>query len=69
MILTEEKRRNKLLECKTGKDFHSLYEFVFGEEVPEMNIRNPNEELDIIISAIYDNKKIEGVILPKDYVI
>jgi|TARA_R100000655_G_scaffold48516_1_gene85951 hypothetical protein len=69
MILTEEQRRTKLLECETGKDFHSLYELVFGEEVPETETRNPNEELDMIISAIYDNKKIDGVILPKDYLI
>ncbi len=66
MILTEEQRRTKLLECETGKDFHSLYELVFGEEVPETETRNPNEELDMIISAIYDNKKIDGVILLKD---
>tara|TARA_R100001443_G_scaffold55449_1_gene66654 strand:- start:164 stop:322 length:159 start_codon:yes stop_codon:yes gene_type:complete len=52
MILTEEQRRTKLLECETGKDFHSLYELVFGEEVPETETRNPNEELDMIISAI-----------------
>jgi len=69
MSLTEEQRRTKLLECETGKDFHSLYELVFGEEVPETETRNPNEELDMIISAIYDNKKIDGVILPKDYLI
>jgi|TARA_R100000750_G_scaffold13271_1_gene8506 hypothetical protein len=66
MSLTEEQRRTKLLECETGKDFHSLYELVFGEEVPETETRNPNEELDMIISAIYDNKKIDGVILLKD---
>jgi|TARA_Y100000310_G_scaffold112217_1_gene110718 hypothetical protein len=66
MSLTEEQRRTKLLECETGKDFHSLYELVFGEEVPETETRNPNEELGMIISAIYDNKKIDGVILLKD---
>ena len=66
MSLTEEQRRTKLLECETGKDFHSLYELIFGEEVPETETRNPNEELDMIISAIYDNKKIDGVILLKD---
>ena len=66
MSLTEEQRRTKLLECETGKDFHSLYELVFGEEVPETETRNPNEELDMIIHSIYDNKKIDGVILLKE---
>ena len=67
MTLTTEERREKLLECETGKDFHSLYELVFGEIVPETQTRDPNEELEIIIFAIYDNKKIEGVTLPNDY--
>jgi hypothetical protein len=67
MSLTTKERREKLLECETGKDFHSLYELVFGEIVPETVTRNPNEELENIIFAIYDNKKIEGVILPNDY--
>ena len=67
--LTKEQRRAKLLECKTGEDFHALYELVFGEIVPETLTRNPNEELDMIISAIYENKKIKGVTLPDDYII
>jgi len=69
MSLTTEKRREKLLECETGKDFHSLYELVFGEIVPETVTRNPNEELENIIFAIHNNKKIKGVVLPKDYLI
>tara|TARA_R110000824_G_scaffold6017_4_gene27685 strand:+ start:2512 stop:2721 length:210 start_codon:yes stop_codon:yes gene_type:complete len=69
MSLTTEKIREKLLECETGKDFHSLYELVFGEIVPETVTRNPNEELENIIFAIYNNKKIKGVVLPKDYLI
>ena len=38
--------------------FHNLYEIVFKEEVPEQFKRDPNEILDDIINAIYDNKKI-----------
>tara|TARA_R100000951_G_scaffold76287_1_gene64380 strand:- start:73 stop:282 length:210 start_codon:yes stop_codon:yes gene_type:complete len=67
MSLTTKERRIKLLECQTGQDFFQLYLLVFKEEVPETNTRNPNEELDNIMNAIYDNKKIEGVILSNDY--
>ncbi|BAQ91917.1 hypothetical protein [uncultured Mediterranean phage uvMED] len=67
MSLTTKERRMKLLECQTGQDFFQLYLLVFKEEVPETNTRNPNEELDNIMNAIYDNKKIEGVILPNNY--
>ena len=67
MSLTTKERRMKLLECQTGQDFFELYLLVFKEEVPETNTRNPNEELDNIMNAIYDNKKIKGVILPNNY--
>jgi len=66
MKLTNEERLIKLSECETSKDFHSLYELVFGEEVPETITRDPNESLENIIDAIYSNTKIKGVDLPKD---
>lgn len=66
MKLTEEQRLIKLSECETSKDYHSLYEFIFNEEVPETFKRNPNEILEDIIDAISVNKKIEGVVLPKE---
>tara|TARA_B100001029_G_C14645238_1_gene226388 strand:- start:301 stop:510 length:210 start_codon:yes stop_codon:yes gene_type:complete len=66
MKLTDEQRLIKLSECETSKDFHSLYEFVFKEEVPETLLRDPNEILEKIIIAITDNEKIKGVVLPKD---
>ena len=67
MKLTNEERRLRLGECETSEDFHNLYEIVFQEEVPEQFKRNPNDTLDDIINAIYDNKKIEAVTLPNDY--
>ena len=67
MSLTEEQRRTKLLECETGKDFHSLYELVFGEEVPETETRNPNEELDMILKHCFDFNPPPPGTLPLDY--
>jgi len=64
MKLTNDERRSRLAECETSADFHNLYEIVFKEEVPEQFKRDPNEILDDIINAIYDNKKIIGVDLP-----
>ena len=66
MKLTNEERRLRLGECETSEDFHNLYEIVFHEEGPEQFKRNPNDTLDDIINAIYDNKKIIGVDLPED---
>ena len=69
MRLTEEERLIKLSECETSKDFHSLYEFVFKEEVAETLLRDPNEIIEDIIIAISDNQKIKGVVLPKEVLI
>ena len=69
MKLTNDERRSRLAECETSADFYNLYEIVFKEEVPEQFKRNPNEILDDIINAIYDNKKIIGVNLPEDTLI
>tara|TARA_R100001463_G_scaffold81048_2_gene135580 strand:- start:947 stop:1156 length:210 start_codon:yes stop_codon:yes gene_type:complete len=69
MRLTEEERLIKLSECETSKDFYSLYEFVFKEEVPETLLRDPNEIIEKIIIAISDNQKIKGVVLPKEVLI
>jgi len=69
MKLTEEQRLIKLSECETSKDFHSLYEFIFNEEVSETLLRDPNEIIEDIIIAISDNQKIKGVVLPKEVLI
>ena len=69
MILTEEQRLSKLAECETSSDYYSLYELVFGEEVPETFKIDPNEILEDIIDAIFENKKIEGVDLPEEVLI
>jgi hypothetical protein len=69
MKLTEEQRLIKLSECETSKDFHSLYEFIFNEEVAETLLRDPNEIIEDIIIAISDNQKIKGVVLPKEVLI
>jgi hypothetical protein len=69
MKLTEEEILIKLSECETSKDFHSLYEFVFKEEVPETLLIEPNEIIEDIIIAISDNQKIKGVVLPKEVLI
>mgnify|MGYP003110360312 FL=1 len=65
MALTEKQRRQKLLEVRTGQEFHNLYFEVFGEEFPETVTRNPNDDIDKISQAIYDNKAVERVVLPK----
>tara|TARA_R100000664_G_C2734471_1_gene124284 strand:+ start:946 stop:1158 length:213 start_codon:yes stop_codon:yes gene_type:complete len=64
--LTEEQRLIKLAECETSKDFYSLYEFVFKEEVPETLLRDPDEIIEKIIIAISDNEKIKGVVLSEN---
>ena len=66
MNLTQEQKLIKLSECETSKDYHTLYELIFSEEVPETNTSNPNEDLENIIDAIYDNKKMKSMNLPKD---
>jgi len=66
MNLTQEQKLIKLSECETSNDYHGLYELIFAEEVPETNTSNPNEDLENIIDAIYDNKKMKSMNLPKD---
>ncbi len=65
--MTKKERQEKLLECETLEDFNNLYLLIFKEEVPETTILNGMEEIDVVANAIYDNKKIKGVILPNDY--
>lgn len=69
MKLSKEEIEARLLEARTSQDFHNLYEIVFGEKVPETEIRDPNEELEMIINAIDTNEKIKGIELPKNYLI
>jgi len=65
MELTLEEKKQKLAECSTGQDFFDLYTLIFKEPVPETGNVNFNDELDIVINAIIDNKKIPKEKLPK----
>jgi hypothetical protein len=61
MSLTIEEKQEKLAECETSSDFYNLYTLIFKEEVPRTGLRSGNDEIDSIIDAIIDNKKIEEV--------
>jgi|TARA_A100001201_G_scaffold134882_1_gene122820 hypothetical protein len=61
MSLTIEEKQEKLAECETSRDFYNLYTLIFKEEVPRTGLRSGNDEIDLIIDAIIDNKKIEEV--------
>ena len=66
MILTEKERRQKLLDVKSNEGFYDLYKEVFKEEVPETQTRNPNEAMENICNAIYNNQKLIAEPLAKD---
>ena len=66
MALTKKERLKKLSLAETGKDYHDLCVEVFGEEYPETVTRNPNEDIENLIQAIFDNIPVEKVNLPKD---
>ena len=66
MALTKKERLKKLSLAETGKDYHDLYVEVFGQEYPETVTRNPNEDIENLIQAIFDNIPVEKVNLPKD---
>ena len=65
MALTEKQRIDKLSKVQTGKEYHDLYEEVFGEEYPETVTRDPNDDIDRIAQAIFDNVPVKEVVLPK----
>ena len=65
MALTKKERLAKLEKAVTGKDYHDLYEEVFGEKYPETVTRDPNDDIENLIQAIYSNIPVEEVILPK----
>tara|TARA_Y100000114_G_scaffold84047_1_gene77585 strand:- start:225 stop:434 length:210 start_codon:yes stop_codon:yes gene_type:complete len=66
MTLSKKERLNKLKKAETGKDYHNLYEEVFGEEYPETVTRDPNEDIENMVQAIYDNVAVQKVVLPSD---
>ena len=66
MTLSKKERLDKLKKAETGKDYHNLYEEVFGEEYPETVTRDPNEDIENMVQAIYDNVAVQKVVLPSD---
>lgn len=56
-----KEQQDKLLKCRTSKDFYDLYEEVFKEEVPETQTRSPNDLIDMIANSIFNNKKLKEV--------
>jgi len=65
MALTEKQRLDKLKKAETGKDYHDLYVEVFGTEYPETVTRDPNDDIENLIQAIYTNIPVEEVVLPR----
>ena len=65
MALTTKERRQKLLDVRSGKEFHDLYVEVFGTEYPETITRDPNDDIENMAQAIYDNIPVDEVVLPK----
>tara|TARA_B100000886_G_scaffold336292_1_gene294767 strand:- start:11919 stop:12128 length:210 start_codon:yes stop_codon:yes gene_type:complete len=66
MALTKKERLEKLDLAETGKEYHDLYKEVFGVEYPETVTRNPNDDIENLVQAIFDNVPVEKVNLPKD---
>ena len=66
MALTKKERLDKLEKAETGKDYHDLYVEVFGTEYPETVTRDPNDDIENLVQAIFDNVPVEKVTLPKD---
>lgn len=56
-----EQIKQELLKCNSTKDFEDLYYKVFKEEVPETQTRDPNEEIENIANAIFNNVKLKEV--------
>lgn len=65
MPLTRDQLQIKLAECQESEDFYKLYLLYFGEEVPKQYVSNAGDEIDIIIDALIDNKKITKENLPQ----
>ena len=66
MTLSKKERLDKLKKAETGKDYYNLYKEVFGEEYPETVTRDPNEVIENMVQAIYDNIAVQKVVLPSD---
>ena len=61
MTLTLQEKQQKLSECETSNDFYNLYTIIFKEEVPHTGLKSGDDEFDLVIEAIIENKKIEAV--------
>jgi len=66
MKLSRTQRINELKKAETGKDYFDLYKKIFGQEYPETVTRDPNEDIENIVQAIYDNIPVQKVELPND---
>ena len=42
-------------------NFRILYTIIFKEEVPHTGLKSGDDEVDLVIEAIIENKKIEAV--------
>ena len=67
MALTEKERLKKLSKANTSKKLYDLYQEVFNDEFPIVELRNPMDKLELLIDAIETNKKVEGAKLPEGY--
>ena len=67
MALTEKERLKKLSKANTSKKLYDLYQEVFNDEFPIVELRNPMDKLELLIDAIETNKKVQGVELPESY--
>lgn len=67
MALTEKDRLKKLSKANTSKKLYDLYQEIFNDEFPIVELRNPMDKLELLIDAIETNKKVKGVELPKGY--
>jgi|TARA_Y100001937_G_scaffold106060_1_gene147405 hypothetical protein len=65
MTLTTDQIQIKLAECQESSDFYNLYLLHFGEEVPKQYTQSVGDEVEIIIDALIDNKKLSKEKLPE----
>jgi hypothetical protein len=65
MTLSPVDLAQRMNQPNTPKQWNELYEEHFGVEVPYTGIRDPNEHLDAVIGALYNNRKLVAVEIKK----